>query len=270
MLEGEAILLKRKTGGDETLQPFGLGWMMTIVVKEARLFRDIGISALAMAVLALVPPLLYMVVIDRILVHQRMSTLVALASVVTVILVFETALGYLRRALVAFATARIDARISTIIFDRMIALPIEYFDQTPTGIVNYKLGEVRRVRNFLTGQLFGTLLDATTLIVLLPAMFLLNAWLASFVMLIAALMALVVFVYMKPMQKAYNRVIEAEQRKNQFMIEALQGIRTIKSLALEGRKRREWDIRVAQATDAATNLQVLANQPQTLLAPWRS
>lgn len=265
--KGECWLVKRRHGGDEILQPFGIRWMASIVLRESRIFRDIGIAALALSVLALVPPMLYMVVIDRILVHQRMSTLWVLIGAVLIILAFETALGYLRRTMVAVATARIDARVSTAIFDRMIALPIDFFDRNATGIVNYKLGEVRRVRNFLTGQLFGTILDATTLIVLVPAMFILNAWLATFVMVVAALMGVVVLAYMGPMQRGYRKVIEAEQRKNQFMIESLQGIRTIKSLALEGRKRREWDTRVARAVHASTEMQFLANQPQSLLAP---
>ncbi|WP_181703864.1 peptidase domain-containing ABC transporter [Chthonobacter albigriseus] len=264
---GEAYLVKRRHDVDEIARPFGIGWMVSVVLKERRLFRDIGIAAMAMSVLALVPPMLYMVVIDRILVHQRMSTLWVLVGAVAAILAFETALGYLRRLMVAVATARIDARVSTQIFDRMIALPIDFFDKNPTGIINYKLGEVRRVRNFLTGQLFGTILDATTLIVLVPAMFVLNPWLATFVMGIAVLMGIVVLAYMGPMQRGYQKVIEAEQRKNQFMIESLQGIRTVKSLALEGRKRREWDVRVARAVVASTDMQFLANQPQTLLAP---
>ncbi|WP_075217564.1 peptidase domain-containing ABC transporter [Mongoliimonas terrestris] len=265
--DGETILVKRRSEGDDTTKPFGILWMLSIVLREKMLFRDIGIAAIALSLLALVPPLLYMVVIDRVLVHQRMSTLMTLVGAVAVLLAFETTLGYLRRTMVALATARIDARVSTIIFDRLVALPIDFFDKNPTGIIAYKLGEVRRVRNFLTGQLFGTLLDATTLIVLIPAMFMLNAALTWFVLTIAALMAVIVVVYMRPMADQYNKVIAAEQRKNQFMIEALQGVRTVKSLALEGRKRREWDSRVADAVRAATDMVYLANQPQTLLAP---
>ncbi|WP_181706389.1 peptidase domain-containing ABC transporter [Chthonobacter rhizosphaerae] len=265
--DGEAILVKRRAEGDEATRPFGFLWMLGMVLKERTLFRDIGIAAIALSLLALVPPLLYMVIIDRILVHHRMSTLGTLVGAIAVLLAFETTLGYLRRSMVATATARVDARVSTIIFDRMVALPIDFFDRTPTGIVAYKLGEVRRVRNFLTGQLFSTLLDATTLIVLIPAMFMLNASLTWFVLTIAVLMGVVVLVYMRPMADSYSKVIAAEQRKNQFMIEALQGVRTVKSLALEGRKRREWDSRVADSVRASTDMQHLANQPQTLLAP---
>lgn len=265
--DGEAMLVRRRYRAVDDSKPFGFGYMLSVIMLEARLFRDVAVAALVLSVLALVPPLLYMIVIDKVLVHQRVSTLTVVFGAVMVILLFETLLGWIRRSLVAVATARIDARVSTAIFDRMIGLPIDFFDRNATGIVAYKLGEARRIRTFLTGQLFNTLLDATTLLVLVPAMFWLNATLASFVLAVAAVMAVVVAVYIGPMQRAYQRVIDTEQKKSSLLIESLAGIRTVKSLALEPAKKREWDLRVADAVRASTAMQFLANQPQTLLAP---
>jgi subfamily B ATP-binding cassette protein HlyB/CyaB len=264
---GETVFLRRRHDAASDDQPFGFRWMAGMVIKERKLFRDVGIAALVLSVLALVPPLLYMVVIDKVLVHQRVETLIVTFAVIAVILAFETALGAIRRAMVAVATARIDARVQVAMFDRMIGLPIDFFDRTATGIIAYKLAEVRRIRTFLTGQLFSTLLDATTLIVLIPAMFLLNSILASFVLTVAAIMALVVTLYIKPMAAAYTRVMTAEHKKNSYLIEIITGMRTVKSLALEARKRREWDVRVATSVREATAVQMLSNVPQTILQP---
>ena len=264
---GETLLLRRKVGGREEDQPFGFGWMMRQVLREKQLFRDIAIAASVMGLLNLVPPLFYMVVIDRVLVHHRLSTLAVLAGGIIFMILSDTALGYLRRTMVALTAARIDARVSLHLFDRLLGLPIDFFDHVATGLVAHKLGEAKRVRMFLTGQLFGGLLDGMTLFVLLPAMFLLNVTLATYVLLVAALMALVVLAYMGPIKRAYSKVVIAEQRKSSLMVETIQGMRTVKTLALEERKRGEWDTRVTEAVKAATDLQQLANQPQTLLAP---
>ncbi len=265
--QGETIFLKRRRGLRDTERPFGFLWMLAQVLREARLFRDVAVAAVVLSVLALAPPTFYMVVIDRVLVHQRESTLALLVTGFAFVLLFDTTFAFLRRYLIAIATARVDARISTFIFDRLTGLSIDFFERMSTGIIAYKVSEIRRVRNFLTGQLFTTLLDATTLLVLVPAMFALNGSLAFFVLTIVALMCLLVTLYLAPVRRAYARVIEAEQRKNAFLIETIHGIRTVKSLALEGRKRREWDGRVAEAVRASTALQHLANQPQTLLGP---
>ncbi|TBW32655.1 peptidase domain-containing ABC transporter [Siculibacillus lacustris] len=264
---GEALLVKRRPGRIDDTQPFGFGWMLGQVLREKTLFRDVALAALVLSVLALVPPMLYMVVVDRVLVHHRLSTLVVLVIGITVVLIFDTILGFLRRTVIAVAAAKIDARIGIHVFDRLLGLPIDFFDRNATGLIAHKLGEVRRVRTFLTGQLFGGILDVTTLAVLVPTMFVLDPILAMFVLGIGCVMATIIFVYMGPVRRAYVGVIEAEHRKSAMMIETIQGMRTIKTLALEGRRRNEWDTCVAEAVRTATDLQFLVNQPQTLLAP---
>jgi ATP-binding cassette subfamily B protein len=265
--DGEALFVKRRLGGSDAEAPFGFHWMLAQVVREKALMRDVGLSALTLSVLTLVPPLIYMLVLDRVLVHHRLSTLGVLAIGIAVVLGFDTALGALRRAMIALAAAKIDARVSIQLFDRLLGLPIDFFERNPTGVIAHKLGEARRVRAFIAGQLFAALLDATTLLVLVPAMFLLNATLASFVLVVGALMAVIIGVYMGPMRRAYQKVLKSEHRKTQMLVETIQGMRTVKSLALEGRRRREWDLTVAESVTATTSMQQLANQPQTLLAP---
>ena len=265
--DGEAIFVKRRYRISDDERPFGFAWLAGQILREKRIFRDVGISALILSLFALIPPLVFMVILDRVLVHQRLSTLYVLVVVIGFLLVFDTLFGYLRRYLVAVGTAKVDARISTYIFDRMIALPIDFFERTPTGVISYKLNEVWRIRNFLTGQLFGTLLDSMTLLVLIPAMFIMSVPLTFMVLGVAALMFLVVALYIGPLARAYQKVVQAEQRKGSFLIEVLHGARTVKSLALEGRKRHDWDVRVADAVRANTAMQHLANQPQTILQP---
>ncbi|RXL99865.1 peptidase domain-containing ABC transporter, partial [Citrobacter sp. AAK_AS5] len=83
--------------------------------------------------------------------------------------------------------------------------------------------------------MFNGLLDGLTLMVLVPALFMLEPKLAAYVLVIGAVMAVVIAAYLGPIRRAYTRVLEAEHRKSSMMIETIQGMRTIKSLALEGR-----------------------------------
>lgn len=265
--DGAGLLLKRRYKLRDAEQPFGLGWLIGQIMREGTVFRDIALAAMVMSLFALVPPLVFMVILDRVLVHQRISTLVVLVTGMLFITLFDTTFGYMRRYLIAMVSAKLDARISKFIFDRAINLPIDYFERNPTGIISYKLNEVWRIRNFLTGQLFTTALDTMTLFVLVPAMFFMSPHLTFFVLGLAFLMCLVVVLYIFPMAAAYGKIVQAEQRKGQFMIETLHGMRTVKSLALEGLKRHDWDVRVAEAVKANRNFQFLSNQPQTILQP---
>lgn len=265
--DGDAILIKRRYRISDTERPFGLLWITGQVLKEKKIFRDVGIAALIISFFALVPPLVFMTIVDRILVHQRLSTLQILTAGVCFVVIFDMIFGFMRRKLLALGSAKIDARMSTYIFDKMINLPIDYFERNPTGMISYKLGEVWRIRNFLTGQLFGTILDSTVLFVLLPVMFYISSPLTFFVLGLSILMSLVVLAYISPMAHAYGRIVQAEQLKGSLMIETIHGMRTVKSLALEGLKRHDWDVRVAEAVRANLDFQNLSNQPQTILQP---
>ena len=69
--------------------------------------------------------------------------------------------GYLRRFLVLHVTARVDAKLSTYMFDKVLSLPIDFFERTSTGVITRDMNEMWKIRNFLTGQLFGTVLEAS-------------------------------------------------------------------------------------------------------------
>jgi ATP-binding cassette subfamily B protein len=266
--EGEAILVKRIHSAADEQQPFGSAWLAAQVLRERKLFGDIAAGALVSTIFAVAPPFIVMIVLNRVLVNHSISTLNVLVGAIIIMLIFETVLGYLRRILAQVATTRIDGRLNLYIVEKLLKLPMDYFEHTPTGRTLAKLGNIWRIRNFLTGQLFGAFLDSVPLIGLIPAMLILDWRLSLIAFALAGLIFVIVMLYMKPIGKAYFRVVRAEQAKNAHLVETIYGIRTIKSLALEGRRRREWDQRVAEAAAAQHSFGLMANYPQTFTMPF--
>jgi ATP-binding cassette subfamily B protein len=266
--EGEVILFKRAHSLTDVQQPFGLAWLAAQVLRERKLFGDIAIGAVISTFFALAPPFIFMIVIDRVLVNHSYATLNVLVGAILIMLLFETALMYLRRKLTQVATTRIDGRLNLYIVEKLLKLPMAYFERTPTGRTLSKLNQIWVIRHFLTGQLFGAFLDAVPLIGLIPAMLILEWHLALVAFALSGIIFVIVLAFIKPIGKLYAEVVRAEQAKGAHLVETLHGIRTIKSLALEGRRRREWDRRVAQAAAANHNLGLMANYPQTLALPF--
>ena len=168
---GEVLLIKRASvaSDDADAKAFGLGKLLREIGRESRLFRDIAAAASMMSLFALAPAIFWQLIIDRVLVFKSMSTFEVLVGGMVFVVVFDTLFGYLRRTLILTATARIDARLSTFVFGRLLNLAIDYFERTPTGVVTRDINEIWRIRNFLTGQLFGTVLDSLVLLIVLPA-----------------------------------------------------------------------------------------------------
>jgi ATP-binding cassette, subfamily B, bacterial HlyB/CyaB len=265
--EGELVLIKRAYGATAEQQPFGIAWLAGQVLKERKLFRDIGYGALASTVFAIAPPFLFRVVIDRVVVDQSYPTLNVVVAAIFIMIVTETIIGHVRRFLTQIVTTRIDGRLNLYMVDKLLKLPLDYFETNPAGHTLNKLHNVWQIRHFLTGQLFGTILDAVPLLGLVPVMLILEWHLAFVAFGLAGLIFIVVMLYLPPLARAYRRVVRADQAIMSHLVETLHGMRTIKSLSLEGRRRKEWDRRVAEATAARHAMGAIANWPQTLTLP---
>lgn len=266
--QGELLLFRRGSTASVEDAPFGLSWLMAQVMRERRLFIEIAVAATVCTLFALTPPFMFKIVLDRVLANQSMSTLKVLAGAIGFVLVFEVVLTYLRRALLEVAATRIDTRLNLFIMERIFKLPMSFFERNPTGRITAQVSKIWQVRNFVVQQLFGTLFDAVPLIGLIPALIILDWRLASLVIALALIVFVIVMLFVKPLSVRSSAVVRAEQKRSAHLVESLYGIRTIKALAIEGRRRREWDQRVAESMEARLTLGRFANLPNTLAMPF--
>jgi ATP-binding cassette, subfamily B, bacterial HlyB/CyaB len=266
--QGEIILLKRRFKTTDEERPFGGSWLIGQMLRERKLFVDIGLAAVVSTVFALTPPFVFRVVVDRILANHSWSTLKVVTGALLLLIAFEAVLGYFRRRLVEVATTRIDARLSLYLVERLLKLPIDYFERNPTGRIMSNVSRMWHIRRFLTGQLFGTFLDAIPLLGLIPVMLFLNWRLTLLVLALAAVVSLIVYAFSKTLTKQFARVVRAEQKRGAHLVETIYGMRTIKALAIEGRRRREWDERVAETTEENYAMGMLSNYPHTYSLPF--
>ena len=162
---------------------------------------------------------------------------------------------------------RIDARLSLHVFQRLLALPIDFFERNPTGETTRKISQIFNIRAFLTGKLVSTFLDLFTLVVLLPFLFWISATLAWMVLAASVSVALVVLAFLPAIRRVFARLIVAENQKGAVLVETVHGMRTVKSLAIEKLRNEEWDPRVAEAGQARLDAGRISNVAQTVVAP---
>lgn len=264
---GHAVLIRAARNDLSSDAQFNFAWVARAVMQERRSMRDIALASFAVSVLTIFPPLLVMATVNKVLQYQSVSTLVLLSSIMIVIFAYETMLGYARRLIISVIGARLDAKLSLHIFERLLRLPLDYFEHNPVGQTMYKMNQIYRIREFLTGKLLSTLLDLVTLCILMPVLFFLQPVLASIVLVCAALIALIIFAYLKPLRALYFKIMTAENWKSAALSETVVGIRTVKSLALEPARQSLWDERIAEAGKWRLEFGRLANWPQTLVNP---
>ena len=265
--EGLALLVRRARGASPDEEPFTLGWLSRLVLGERRNLREIVAASIALSLLQILPPFLVMVAIDRVIAHHSMSTLAMIGLILVIIASYETLLGYARREIVEVMSTRLDARLNLHVFNRLLALPIDFFERTPTGETTHRVSQVFKIRDFLTGRLVSTFLDVFTLIVLLPFLFWMSITLAWMVLAASIAVALIVMAFLPVIRRVWSKLILAETRKGAVLVETVHGIRTVKALALENARKLEWDERVAEAGQARLQSGRIANLAQTLVTP---
>ncbi|MGV8854203.1 MAG: peptidase domain-containing ABC transporter [Devosia sp.] len=262
--QGELVLAKRSFGITDAEQPFGFRWFIPEILHQRRLFADVAVAALFLYVLGLATPIFFQLVIDKVLVHQSYATLWVLLIGVGVALLFEAVFVFLRRYLLIYASNRIDIRVATRTFRHLLDLPITYFEQASAGVLVKHMQQSGRIREFLTGRLFLTLLDALSLLVFVPVLVMYSSTLALIVLTFSGLIGLVVALLIAPFRKRLAALYAAEGARQGLLVETVHGIRTIKSLAMEPLQRRVWDDRSAQTINTRFKVETISVTAQAV------
>jgi subfamily B ATP-binding cassette protein HlyB/CyaB len=264
---GHVTLIKRKYGVSDETQPFQIGLIVALIFRERRIVRDVAICALVLGLLALTPIVFWRLLSDKVIFYKTYNTFFVLCSAMALAIVFETAFYYLRQLLVHHLTTRLDVKLSTYMFDKVLNLPIDYFEKTAVGLIARDMREIFKIRTFLVGQLFGTVLDSATLLFFLPVMFFFSPIMTLVVLGFSALMVAWIVVMLPAYRKVSASVMAAEGEQGAFLVQTLSGIRTVKSLALDARQRHLWDVLVARTAKARIAESRVSNLIQTVARP---
>lgn len=243
---GEVILVKRDYEISDEDQPFGIGLVAAVLFRERWILRDISIAAILMGLLALSPILFWRIMSDRVIYFKAYNTFYVVCLVMLVLIAFEAIFTYLRQLLVLHMTTRADVKLGTYVFEKVLNLPIDFFERTPSGHIVHDIWELRKIRGFLVGQVLGTALDSAVLLFFLPVMFFFSPVMTMVVLACCGLIVAWLLLMLPYYRKQSFAAEAAETVRGAFLIQTIHGIRTVKSLALDARQRHIWDVHVAR------------------------
>ncbi|MFV3075391.1 peptidase domain-containing ABC transporter [Niveispirillum fermenti] len=245
--DGTLVLCKRVYALTDEEQPFGFRWFMPEIVRHAKLFRGVAVAAVMANIIGLCIPLLFQVLIDKVVAHQSYQTLFAVVLIFVVLTLFDGFFGYVRQNLMLIASNKIDARLTSRTFRHLLGLPLAFFETSTAGVLVRHLQQTEKLRHFLTGRLFQVLLDAATLPILLILLVFYSGTLTAVVLGFSAAIACVIGAMVPKYRTELNRLYETEGARQAHLVETIHGMRAVKSLVLEPIRQRAWDGKVAKA-----------------------
>lgn len=246
-LSGEVLLLKKRYSLLEENQPFGLRWFIPEFFRQRVLLGQVAVAIISMSLIGLAIPIFFQLVVDKVLVHESYNTLTVLGFGVMVMLLFNGALEYLENYFLLFATNRIDIRLATRTFAKLLSLPVDFYERISSGVLIKHMQQTEKIRSFLSGSLFFSALELLSLVVFLPFLLFYSVKLTIVVLAFTLAMALVIAALIKPFQIRLEELYLAEGKRQGMLVETIHGIRTVKSLALEPSQQRKWNDTAAYA-----------------------
>jgi subfamily B ATP-binding cassette protein HlyB/CyaB len=257
--DGTIILMTRRAGLVDVARRFDITWFLGAIHKYRRHLTEVLVASFFLQLFALVSPLFFQVVIDKVLVHRSMSTLDVLVIGLVTISVFETILGILRTYLFSHTTNRIDVELGARLFRHLMALPIAYFQARRVGDSVARVRELENIRNFLTSSALTLVIDLFFTFVFLAVMFLYSpflTWLvlASFPFYIG-ISAGATPLFRARLDEKFKRGAENQA----FLVESVTGVETLKAMAVEPQMQRRWEEQLAGYVAASFRVLRLGN-----------
>ena len=241
---GTLIYCKDREPAQPDPEPFGLRWFLPDILRHRGLFRDVAVAAFMSSLIAFATPLMFQILIDKVIVHRGTQTLAALMLIFAALTLFDGLFAYVRHYLMTVITSKVDARLASRVFQHLLSLPLFFFEATTAGVLARNLQQTDTIRQFLTGRLFQTLLDAMTLPLMLAMLLLYSAKLTLIVLGFSLLMACIIGVMVPGFRRHLETLYQAEGARQGHLIETIHGMRTVKSLALEPLRLRDWNEKI--------------------------
>ena len=275
---GKFVLLKKIYKLSDEDQPFSLRWFIPEFIKNKGIFGQIALMVVMLTVFSLIIPLFFQIVVDKVLVNQAYNTLNVIGIGILIAIIFNALVSFIRGYLLLFATNKIDIATATKTFTHLMKLPVDFFDRVPSGVLLKHMQQTEKIRGFLSGNLFFTLLDIFALCIFVPFLLFYSATLTLIVLGFSLLMAIVIASLIKPFQRRLDELYQAEGKRQSMLVESIHGIKTVKSLALEPVERKIWDdstayaikshFRVGEISMTAQSISHMLEMTMTICVIW--
>jgi ATP-binding cassette, subfamily B, bacterial HlyB/CyaB len=245
MWDGRLILFTNRKKLTSEGRTFDVSWFIPAVIKYRHLFGEVLLASLFIQVFALITPLFFQVIIDKVLIHRGLTSLDVLVFALIVVSVFEVLLGGIRTYVFSHTTNRVDVQLGASLFKHLMRLPISFFGVRRVGETVARVRELENIRNFLTGSALTLVVDLAFTVIFFAVMYMFAPTLTWIVLgsipFYITLSLLITPILRRRVEEKFQRGAENQA----FLVESISGVETLKSLAVEPQMQRRWEEQLA-------------------------
>ena len=249
---GKTIVLKHRMLSQQVR--FGFGWFLNQILQYKKVIAEVLMASFVIQLFGLVTPLFTQVILDKVLVHHSLTTLDVLAVAFLAVTLFDFLLNLMRNYVFVHTTSKIDAKLGSKLFSHLLSLPFVYFQTRKVGNIIARVRELDQIRSFIANKSVTVLLDLLFSFVFVGVMFMYSTQLTLIALTFVSIIAVIYFFTTPNLRKKLEEKFQMGAESNAFLVEAVTGAETVKSLALEGAMQKRWEDKLANYVESSFKL----------------
>nr|AVH79620.1 cyclic nucleotide-regulated ABC bacteriocin/lantibiotic exporter [Nostoc sp. PCC 9201] len=240
-------------------------WQFFELVKpHGFILFEIFLASLFIQLFGLVTPIFTQLLFDRVVVHGSSLTLNAVGLGLLIFGLFQVAMTGLRQYLLNHTANKVDLALIVGFIRHTFGLPLHFFESRYVGDIITRIEENRKIQRFITGEALSIFLDLLTLFVYVGLMFWYSWKLALLILVIVPPFVLLALVATPFLQRVSREMFNASADESGYLIQALTGVSSIKSMAAEQLVRWQWEEYFNASIKKNFAGQVVANRLRTI------
>jgi len=262
------VILLAEQSLTKTDVKFSLNWFIPSLKKHSTLVKKIVLISLFIQLMALVSPLMFQNVIDKVLVSRSYSSLEVLGIAMLGLAIYEPLFNLMRSWLFANFSGKLSSTFSSKLYQHLTSLPLPYFGERQTGHIIARVREMDAIRQFVSGSALTLILDLFFVGLFISVLF---YYAPSLTWLVIGTLV-VYFIFWRligpSLRSRVNVSFEKSADNTAFLTESISGIETIKTNAVESMFIKQWQKNIAgqvKANFSAIVVSIWANQGITFI-----
>jgi subfamily B ATP-binding cassette protein HlyB/CyaB len=256
---GELIFMTSREKLAGASRKFDVTWFIPAIIKYRKLLMEVLVASFFLQLFALMTPMFFQVVIDKVLVHKGLTTLDVMIFALIVVSIFEVIVSGLRTYVLSHTTNRVDVELGARLFRHMLSLPLSFFEARRVGDTVARVRELDTIREFLTSSSVTLIIDLFFTFVFLGVMYIYSPTLTLIVVISIPFYVLVSVLMTKPLRARLEEKFARGAENQSFLVETITGVQTLKSMAVEPRMQRHWEDKLAGYVQASFKANMLGN-----------
>jgi ATP-binding cassette subfamily B protein len=226
--------------GDK-INPRGFRFLFSYLKPHRKLIIQLIAGLLTGSIIQLIFPFLTQSIVD-IGIGTRDINFIWLILMAQLMLTLSAAtVDFIRGWILLHLGTKINISLISDFLSKLMRLPIGFFDTRMTGDLLQRIGDHKRIQNFLTGSSLTVLFSLFNIIIFGAVLLYYSLTIFSVFMLASALYAGWVLLFMKRRRELDNRTFTQNAANQSSIIQLIAGMQEIKLNSCEEQKRWEWE-----------------------------